>query len=304
MAVRAEGSGPAGGAPGLERRAVGLPTAIGTTFGLIVASTVLVTVAQGFFASYVWIAALGSRPAGHVHAELELRGARHDDPEGRLDERVRASRLRAVLRHPDRPRRLHRRDALPDGGGGVHAGRRSSRASSGRAGPRPTFWVIIFVVFVALLNAAGIRPYAAVEVGLTGFIVVSLLILGIIGLAGARLERSDRRRVPRHPVRMGPLLDPARARDVHVRRDGVHVPARRGDREPRPEHPARDLPRPDARDAFRSSSSGLPSSVTCRPTSSAAFSPVAHMEAAIAILGRRRQMVDGDHLASPRPSRP
>ena len=28
MAVRAEGSGPAGGAPGLDRRAVGLPTAV------------------------------------------------------------------------------------------------------------------------------------------------------------------------------------------------------------------------------------------------------------------------------------
>src|ERR671932_1463148 len=45
-------------AVGLERRAVGLPTAIGTTFGLIVASTVLASVAAGFFASYVFLAAL------------------------------------------------------------------------------------------------------------------------------------------------------------------------------------------------------------------------------------------------------
>ncbi|MEO8347512.1 MAG: APC family amino acid permease, partial [Acidobacteriota bacterium] len=44
---------------GLERRAVGLPTAIGTTFGLIVASTVLYTVASGFAFSYNWLVALG-----------------------------------------------------------------------------------------------------------------------------------------------------------------------------------------------------------------------------------------------------
>ena len=43
---------------GLERRAVGLPTAIGTTFGWIVASTVLATVPAGFVASSVFLAAL------------------------------------------------------------------------------------------------------------------------------------------------------------------------------------------------------------------------------------------------------
>ena len=43
---------------GLERRVVGLPTAIGTTFSLIVASSVLATVAGGFFASWVWLIAL------------------------------------------------------------------------------------------------------------------------------------------------------------------------------------------------------------------------------------------------------
>src|SRR5918999_4890404 len=55
MAVRAEGVGEVG----LERRAVGLPTAIATTFGLIVASTVLYTVVSGFALSYTWLAALG-----------------------------------------------------------------------------------------------------------------------------------------------------------------------------------------------------------------------------------------------------
>src|ERR671932_2820088 len=42
----------------LERRAVGLPTAIGTTFGLIVASTVMASIAAGFFASWVFLIAI------------------------------------------------------------------------------------------------------------------------------------------------------------------------------------------------------------------------------------------------------
>src|SRR5918996_6347437 len=45
--------------PQLERRAVGLPTAISTVFGLIVATTVLVSVGQGFAASWIFLAALG-----------------------------------------------------------------------------------------------------------------------------------------------------------------------------------------------------------------------------------------------------
>ena len=51
-------------------------------------------------------------------------------------------------------------------------------------GPSTTFWVIVFVVLVALLNVAGIRPYGAVEVALTVFIILSLLVFGFIGLAG------------------------------------------------------------------------------------------------------------------------
>src|SRR5256885_231403 len=42
----------------LERRVVGLPTAISTVFGLIVATTVLVSVGQGFAASWIFLVAL------------------------------------------------------------------------------------------------------------------------------------------------------------------------------------------------------------------------------------------------------
>src|SRR5918912_4005686 len=45
-------------APQLERRAVGLPTAISTVFGLIVATTVLVSVGQGMAASWIFLVAL------------------------------------------------------------------------------------------------------------------------------------------------------------------------------------------------------------------------------------------------------
>src|ERR671928_259028 len=45
-------------APQLERRAVGLPTAISTVFGLIVATSVLVSVGQGFAASWIFLLAL------------------------------------------------------------------------------------------------------------------------------------------------------------------------------------------------------------------------------------------------------
>jgi amino acid transporter len=45
--------------PQLERRAVGLPTAISTVFGLIVATTVLVSVGQRFSASWIFLVALG-----------------------------------------------------------------------------------------------------------------------------------------------------------------------------------------------------------------------------------------------------
>jgi amino acid transporter len=51
-------------------------------------------------------------------------------------------------------------------------------------GPSTTFWVIVFVLFVAVLNVAGIRPYGAVEVGLTIFVAASLLVFGLIGVLG------------------------------------------------------------------------------------------------------------------------
>jgi len=182
MATRAEPAGSDANI-GLERRAVGLPTAIGTTFGLVVASTVLVTVAQGFFASYVWIAALAvGLLAMYLQSFSFAELATMIPKAGSMNEYVRASfgpffatltvlvGYIAVQLFPTTAEAFTPAAVIK---GFLWTG-----------GPSITAWVIILVGSVALLNAAGIRPYGAVEVTLTGLIAISLLILGIIGLAG------------------------------------------------------------------------------------------------------------------------
>jgi amino acid transporter len=184
MAMRAEGSGPAGGAVGLERRAVGLPTAIGTTFGLIVASTVLASVTAGFFASYVFLAALAIGLLAMYFQSMSFAELATMIPKaGSMNEYVRAGLgpffatltvlvgYIAVVLFPTTAEAFTPSAIVK---GFLWTG-----------GPSEVFWVIIFVAFVALLNAAGIRPYGAVEVALTGLVAVSLLIFGLIGVAGA-----------------------------------------------------------------------------------------------------------------------
>jgi len=47
------------------------------------------------------------------------------------------------------------------------------------------FWAVVYMVFIAVINLLGIRPFAAVEVFLTFAVAGSLLVVGIVGLAGA-----------------------------------------------------------------------------------------------------------------------
>ena len=168
---------------GLERRAVGLPTAIGTTFGLIVASTVLATVTAGFFASYVFLAALAVALVVMYLQSMSFAELATMIPKaGSMNEYVRAGLgpffatltvlvgYIAVMLFPTTaesytPSAIIKNFLWTDG-------------------PSTTFWVIVFVVFVALLNVAGIRPYGAVEVGLTIFVAASLLVFGLIGVLG------------------------------------------------------------------------------------------------------------------------
>ena len=76
---------------GLERRVVGLPTAIGTTFSLIVASSVLATVAGGFFASWVWLIALAIGLVTMIFASMSFSELATMIPKaGSMNEYVRA----------------------------------------------------------------------------------------------------------------------------------------------------------------------------------------------------------------------
>jgi len=168
---------------GLERRAVGLPTAVGTTFGLIVASTVLATVTAGFFASYVFLAALAvGLLAMYLQSMSFAELATMIPKAGSMNEYVRAGLgpffatltvlvgYIAVMLFPTTAE-AYTPSAIIKG-------------FLWTGGPSTTFWVIVFVVFVSLLNIAGIRPYGTVEVGLTGFVAASLLIFGLIGVLG------------------------------------------------------------------------------------------------------------------------
>jgi amino acid transporter len=178
MATQAEGTN-----VGLERRAVGLPTAIGTTFGLIVASTVLATVTAGFFASYVFLAALAVGLLVMYLQSMSFAELATMIPKaGSMNEYVRAGLgpffatltvlvgYIAVMLFPTTAE-AYTPSAIIKG-------------FLWTDGPSTTFWVIVFVLFVSLLNVAGIRPYGAVEVGLTGFVAASLLIFGLIGVLG------------------------------------------------------------------------------------------------------------------------
>jgi amino acid transporter len=47
------------------------------------------------------------------------------------------------------------------------------------------FWAVVYMVFLAVVNLLGIRPFAALEIFLTFAVAGSLLVVGIVGLAGA-----------------------------------------------------------------------------------------------------------------------
>jgi amino acid transporter len=183
MATSAETT-PRGPEIGLERRAVGVWTAIGTTFGLIVASTVLASVTAGFFASYVFLAALAIGIFAMYLQSFSFSELATMIPRaGSMNEYVRAGLgpFFATL-------------TVLVGYIAVQLFPTTAEAYTPSAivkgflwtgGPSTTFWVIVFVAFVALINVAGIRLYGAVEVFLTFAVAASLLVFGLIGLLGA-----------------------------------------------------------------------------------------------------------------------
>jgi amino acid transporter len=168
---------------GLERRVVGLPTAIGTTFSLIVASSVLATVAGGFFASWVWLIALAIGFITMIFAAMSFSELATMVPKaGSMNEYVRAG--------------LGPFFATITVGVGYIAvqlfpGTAENFASSlvtadilGAPGDYK-FWAVLYMTFLAVINLLGIRPFAALEVTLTFLVAGTLLVVGIVGLAGA-----------------------------------------------------------------------------------------------------------------------
>src|SRR4051812_42183953 len=169
-------------APQLERRAVGLPTAISTVFGLIVATTVLVSVGQGFSASWIFLAALGiGLLAMYMQAMSFSELATLMPKAGSMNEYVRAGLgvfagsmttligYIAIMVFPTAAETLFPAIIITD--------------FLGIAGD-PKLWVTIIVVVVAALNVFGVRPFAALEITLTGVVAISLLIFGLIGIFG------------------------------------------------------------------------------------------------------------------------
>ena len=151
-------------------------------FGLIVATTVLVSVGQGFAASWIFLAALGiGLLAMYMQAMSFSELATMIPKAGSMNEYVRAGLgvfagsitvlmgYIAIVVFPTAAESLLPAVIITD--------------FLGAAGD-PKLWVIIIVLLVAALNVLGVRPFAVLEITLTGIIAVSLLILGIIGLFG------------------------------------------------------------------------------------------------------------------------
>jgi amino acid transporter len=172
--------------PQLERRAVGLPTAISTVFGLIVATTVLVSVGQGFSASWIFLVALGIGLLAMYMQALSFSELATLMPKaGSMNEYARAGLgafagsmtalvgYIAIIVFPAAAESLFPAIII------THF--------LGAAGD-PKLWVAIIVVAVALLNVFGVRPFAAVEIALTGIVALSLLAFGIIGVLGIGSE--------------------------------------------------------------------------------------------------------------------
>lgn len=172
------------GSGGLQRRAVGLPTSISATFGLILATTVMVTVPQLFAGStvalYAFLVALVIMYT-QVMSFSEL--ATMIPKAGSMNEYVRAGLgpffatvtvfvgYFAVVIFPGSSEAflsatIISEDAFLGIGGGFK------------------LWVTIIVVGLAIVNLLGIRAFSALEVPLTFLLAASLLIFGFAGLFG------------------------------------------------------------------------------------------------------------------------
>jgi amino acid transporter len=169
---------------GLRTGQVGLPTAISATFGLILATTVMVTVPQLYSASiiglYAMIIALVVMYA-QVMSFSEL--ATMIPKAGSMNEYVRAGLgpffatvtvfvgYFAIVIFPGSSEAFLSATILSD-------------PAFLDLGLSFKWWVTIIVVVIAVINLLGIRAFALIEVPLTFILAASLLVFGLAGLAG------------------------------------------------------------------------------------------------------------------------
>ncbi|HSL10863.1 MAG TPA: APC family permease [Actinomycetota bacterium] len=169
---------------GLRTGSVGLPTAISATFGLILATTVMVTVPQLYSAStiglYAMIIALVVMYA-QVMSFSEL--ATMIPKAGSMNEYVRAGLgpffatvtvfvgYFAIVIFPGSSEAFLSATILSD-------------PAFLDLGLTFKWWVTIIVIAIAIVNLLGIRAFAAIEVPLTFLLAASLLIFGVAGLVG------------------------------------------------------------------------------------------------------------------------
>jgi amino acid transporter len=172
------------GYSGLAARAVGLPTAISATFGLILATTVMVSVPQLFSASTVALVALAlGLLAMYVQAMSFSELATMIPKAGSMNEYVRAGLgpffatltvfvgYFAIVIFPGASEAFLSATILSD------------EAFLG-IGLSFKWWVTIIVVVLATLNMFGVRAFAALEVPLTFVLAASLLVFGLAGIVG------------------------------------------------------------------------------------------------------------------------
>ena len=173
------------GDTGLARRAVGLPTAISATFGLILATTVMVTVPQLYAFSTVGLIAMVVALVvlyAQVMSFSEL--ATMIPKAGSMNEYVRAG-LGPFFATVTVFVGYFAIVIFPGSSEAFLSGTILSDPAFLDLGLSFKTWVTIIVVALALLNLLGIRAFAAVEVPLTFLLAISLVIFGIAGIAGA-----------------------------------------------------------------------------------------------------------------------
>jgi amino acid transporter len=164
---------------------VGLPTAISATFGLILATTVLVTVPQLYAASTIGLYAMAVALVAMYAQVMSFSELATMIPKaGSMNEYVRAGLgpfwatitvfvgYFAIVIFPGSSEAFLAATIVSD----------------------PAFlglgldfkaWVTIIIVAIAIVNLLGVRVFAAIEVPLTFVLAGSLLVFGLAGLVGA-----------------------------------------------------------------------------------------------------------------------